>query len=60
MWRTYRAANRPWPRISDDDVNDYMVMEAVAMKARQEDAEAQQAQERKNFKQDRSKLDKYR
>lgn len=60
MWRTYKAANRPWPTISGDDVIDYMVMEAVAMKARQEDAEAQKAQERKNFKKDRSKLDKYR
>lgn len=60
MWRTYKAAGRPWPKLSDDDVLDYMVMEAVAMKVRKEDAEIAKKQEREAFKKDRSKLDQYR
>ena len=60
MWRTYKAANRPWPVLDKDDVIDYMVMEAVSMKIRKEDNEAEKQQERKSFKKDHSKLAKYR
>lgn len=37
MWRVCKAAGRPWPRLSDDDVIDYMVMEAVCLRAGRED-----------------------
>lgn len=61
MWRTYKAANRPWPVISDDPVTDYMIMEAVSMKIRKEDSEAEEQQRRKDFKSKAaSKLAKYR
>jgi hypothetical protein len=60
MWRVCQAANRPWPQISPDDVTDYMVMEAVALKARKEDKEADKKREREEFKKNHSKLDKYR
>lgn len=64
MWRVYRDAGRPWPVICDDDVIDYMVMEAVAIKVRREDEqlqkEAEEARERNKFKKDRSSLDKFR
>lgn len=35
---------------------DYMVMEAVALKAQREDADAAEAQKRKNWMKDRSHL----
>lgn len=41
LWRANRAAGRPWPQISDDDVLDFMVMEAVHVKVKAEDAKAQ-------------------
>lgn len=48
MWRVNKAAGRPWPvLIPDDDVLDYMVMEAVAIKVQREDSKAQAAHERK-------------
>lgn len=60
MWRTHKAAGRPWPKLSDDDVLDYMVMEAVALKANKEDREREKEQEKKKFKKDFSGLDQYR
>lgn len=60
MWRVCKEAGRSWPVISDDPVIDYMVMEAVAIKARKEDDEAQKKAEdeakRKKFKDDREGL----
>lgn len=37
-----------------------MVLEAVAMKIRVEDEKAQEQQERKDFKKDKSRLNKFR
>lgn len=56
MWRTCRDANRPFPRISDDDVIDYMVMEAIALKVRKEERDAAEKAKREEWKQDRDKL----
>lgn len=39
MWRVYKAAGRPFPVISDDDVIDFMVTEAIAAKVAMEDKE---------------------
>lgn len=47
MWRVCKEAGRPWPVLSDDDVVDYMVMEAVALKANKDEAEAEQRVDRK-------------
>jgi hypothetical protein len=60
MWRTHKAANRPWPVISQDDVIDYMVMEAVALKVRTEDEKAEKQRQREEFKKDKSRLNKFR
>lgn len=56
MWRALKAANRPWPVLDDDPVIDYMLTEAVAMKAGLEEKEAREAQERKEWKKDRESL----
>ena len=42
MWRVYKEAGRPWPVLSDDDVLDYMVMEAVALKVQSENRQAEE------------------
>lgn len=60
MWRVYRAANRPWPVLSPDPVIDYMIMEAVAIKAKQEEETSEQRKAREKFKSDFSSLDEYR
>lgn len=60
MWRTHKAAGRPWPVISQDPVIDYMIMEAVALKVREEDRKAEEKRERAAFKKDKSKLNKFR
>lgn len=58
MWRVYRAAGRPWPVLSDDPVIDYMVMEAVAMKAQKEqrkaEKDAEEEAKRKEFKRNKA------
>jgi hypothetical protein len=60
MWRICKAAGRPFPKISDDDVIDYMVMEAVTIKVRQEDAEQEEQQKKKEWQRDHKSLDQYR
>lgn len=64
MWRVLRSAGRPWPVLSEDDVLDYMVMEAVKLKVDLEDEEARKEAEkaaaRKGFKKDTSSLEQFR
>lgn len=50
MWRAYRAAGREWPVLSSDEVVDFKVMEAVALKIQKEDADAHDKQMRKDWK----------
>jgi hypothetical protein len=51
MWRVCKEAGRPWPVIcADDPVIDYMIMEAVALKVRKQDREAEKTREREDFK----------
>jgi hypothetical protein len=50
MWRVYRDAGREWPAFSDDPVIDYMVMEAVALKAKKEEDKARKDAERAEWK----------
>ena len=56
LWRVCKAAGRPWPQISEDPVLDYQIMEAVAIKAQQEDADEAAAQKRREWMKDRSHL----
>ena len=60
MWRVHKESGRPWPTIvPEDDVLDYMVMEAVALKVQKEDREAQKNAERREWqKQERERLKK--
>ena len=45
LWRVHKDAGRPWPVIDDDDVIDYMVMEAISLKVRKEDEAARKKAE---------------
>lgn len=58
MWRICTAAKRPWPVLDEDDVIDYMVMEAVGVKAMVEDErnrkEAQKKKEVDQWKHEKS------
>ena len=55
MWRVYKAAGRPWPTLSADDVIDYMVMEAVALRVFAADEKAQKDAERKRWQEEERK-----
>lgn len=52
MWRVCKEAGRPWPKLSDDDVIDYMVMEAVALRVAKEEAKRRKEAERKQWQKD--------
>lgn len=39
IWRVCKESGRPFPRLSEDDVIDYMIVEAVILKAGQEEQE---------------------
>lgn len=59
MWRVCKDAGRPWPVLCDDDVIDYMVMEAVAIKVRKaEEKAAKDAERRRKVEETRKKLAK--
>jgi hypothetical protein len=45
-----KELGRPFPRVSDDDVIDYVVGEAVTLKWREEQQEAQKQQEGEQFR----------
>lgn len=65
IWRANKAAGRAWPTIChEDDVLDFMVMEAVYLKVTYEDAQlredAEKEAQRKEFKSDRSSLEQFR
>lgn len=51
MWRVCKEAGRPWPVLCpDDDVLDYMIMEAVAIKADKDEEKARKDAERREWK----------
>jgi hypothetical protein len=53
----HKEAGRPWPVVCpEDDVIDYMVMEAVAIRVRREEEKAAKRAEREQFKKNRSHL----
>lgn len=55
-----KSANRPWPVLCpEDDVIDYMVMEAVALKILEEDKKAAEQAKRKEWRSRRDDLKKF-
>lgn len=60
LWRVCKESNRPWPQLDPDDVVDYLIMEAVTVKANKEDETARKTAEREKWKKDTSKLEEFR
>lgn len=56
LYRVTKAAGRPLPSFSDDDVLDYMVTEAIVLRGVQEDKEAQKQEERRRWKAEHKKM----
>ena len=56
MWRVHKEAGRPWPVLSEDPVVDYMVMEAVAIRVREEDRAAEKQRQIEEWKKNRDHL----
>jgi hypothetical protein len=56
IWRVAKAAGREFPKLVEDDVLDYLITEAVFIKASQEDEkfqkEAEDKQKRKQWKEE--------
>lgn len=50
MWRVHKQAGRSFPAVSDDEVVDYLVMEAVGMKIAGEDNKAREDAQRAEWK----------
>jgi hypothetical protein len=60
LWRIHKAAGRPWPELCEDDVIDFMIMEAIALKAAKEDKDAEKSRQVEEFKKDKQGLDHLR
>lgn len=65
MWRVNKAADRPFPKLVEDDVLDYLITEAVYLRVSAEDEklreEAEEEAKRKSFKEESvDTLAKYR
>jgi hypothetical protein len=58
IWRVCKEAGREVPKFSEDDVIDYMVLEAVALKVWKQQEEASKKKEKSDWKNDKEALKK--
>lgn len=56
IWRASKSANRPFPSLDDDEVVDYLILEALATKAATEEKDAQKKAKIEAWKKDKSQL----
>lgn len=56
MLRVFKESGRPLPKFSDDDVIDYMVIEALVVKEGKEIENAEKARKRAEWKSNRDHL----
>lgn len=57
MWRAYKQAGKPFPKLDSDDVVDYLIMEALATKSAKEDTEARRQAEIETWRKDHTALE---
>ena len=50
VWRVCKETGREFPRLTDDDALDFMIVEALAMKAQVLEQEQQEQMNRKDFR----------
>lgn len=60
LWRACKEAGRSWPVLDDDEVIDFQIMEAVALKVNREDKKEAQKRKGEEFKHDEEGLEKLR
>lgn len=61
MWRVCKEAGRPWPTLDSDDVIDYFIAEAVAIRVGGEDRAQEKKREIDRWKEETTKkLEEYR
>lgn len=58
LWRVSKQAGRSFPILDDDEVIDFMIAEAIAIKVDKEDSDAAKKQEREEWKRESSGLEK--
>lgn len=46
IWRVHKEAGIPFPTLTEDDVMQYLIVEAVMVKVKREEAEAAKAAEK--------------
>jgi hypothetical protein len=56
MYRATKAANRPFPQLDEDDVIDYLIVEALATKAATEEEKQRKQAKLDAWKKDKSGL----
>jgi hypothetical protein len=59
-YRTLKEAGRPIPQLHDDDVIDYCILEAISVKVRKEDEEAEKTVAKSQWKRDQEAIAKLR
>lgn len=60
LWRVTKAAGRPFPVLDGDDVIDFQIAEAVALKVGKEDVEQEERKKQTDWKQDKAGIDRLR
>lgn len=60
LWHVCKEAGRSWPQLDDDDVIDFMIMEAVALSVAKETKEVKKQEERTSWRNDKEGLDRLR
>lgn len=58
LWRVSKAAGRPFPKLDDDDVIDFQIMEAVAVKIQREDEKAEKEYKKRQWRKDNEGIDR--
>lgn len=59
MWRVFKEAGRPFPRFTEDDVLDYMLIEAILLKVQREDEEQRKKQKTREWRANRDDLKQF-
>ena len=60
FYRVYKEAGRPIPQLHHDDVIDYCVLEAIILKVRKEEEDAEKAMTKKQWKKDKESIARLR
>lgn len=60
LWRTSKEAGRPFPVLDEDDVIDFMIVEAISARVNKEELDLQKKKKVADWKHDKEGLDNLR